>query len=271
VHVHACLGRLPAFHKYYTQNRRLQLASDLSPPADILGGYQAFVARLAGFFLLEDHVARCADVLPPGAQVPRRAGPARAGAPFGAAARACLRAPRRPRRCTARPRRWPGAPGGYARHAQTGPWRGARQADSGWELAAACLKTVLGNACEVVASARDMLAVKDFTLLVCSALGALPCAGRRRGARGGASAPRPPARRRCGAHQARTGAPAPRRRLRLSRGAAPGDAGRRARQVPRPALQRRGGAGAARARRALAAAPRRPPPAAHWPAAGPVR
>lgn len=36
----------------------------------------------------------------------------------------------------------------------------------------ACLKTVLGNACEVVTSARDMLAVKDFMLLVCSALGA---------------------------------------------------------------------------------------------------
>lgn len=67
--MHACLGRLPAFHEYYMQNRRLQLASDMAPPADFLGGYQAFVARLAGFFVLEERVARCADVLPPGAQV----------------------------------------------------------------------------------------------------------------------------------------------------------------------------------------------------------
>lgn len=48
----------------------------------------------------------------------------------------------------------------------------AMQADSGWESAVACLKTVLGNAWEVMTSARDMLAVKDFMLLVCAALGA---------------------------------------------------------------------------------------------------
>lgn len=48
----------------------------------------------------------------------------------------------------------------------------AAQADSGWETAVACLKTVLGNACGVMTSARDMLAVKDFMLLVCAALGA---------------------------------------------------------------------------------------------------
>ena len=58
-----------------------------------------------------------------------------------------------------------------ARNAEHGR-RVAGQADSGWESAVACLKTVLRNACEVMTSARDMLAVKDFMLLVCSALGA---------------------------------------------------------------------------------------------------
>lgn len=67
--MHSCLGRLPAFHEYYSRNRRLQLASDLAPPGDFAGGHVAFVARLAGFFVLEDRVARSADVLPPGAQV----------------------------------------------------------------------------------------------------------------------------------------------------------------------------------------------------------
>ncbi len=45
------------------------------------------------------------------------------------------------------------------------------QADAGWETAVAVLKTVLNIALDTVASPSVMLRLKDFVLLVCSALG----------------------------------------------------------------------------------------------------
>ena len=49
--------------------------------------------------------------------------------------------------------------------------RGVMQADAGWETAVAVLKTVLNIALDTVASPSVMLRLKDFVLLVCSALG----------------------------------------------------------------------------------------------------
>ena len=46
------------------------------------------------------------------------------------------------------------------------------QADAGWETAVAVLKTVLNIAFDTVSSPTAMLRMKDFVLLVCSALGA---------------------------------------------------------------------------------------------------
>jgi len=45
------------------------------------------------------------------------------------------------------------------------------QADAGWETAVAVLKTVLNIAFDTASSAAAMLRMKDFVLLVCSALG----------------------------------------------------------------------------------------------------
>ncbi len=67
--VHGCLGKLPEFQESYQRNRRLQLNSDLAPPAHFLEGYQDFIAQLTGFFIIEDRVQRrCADLCA-GAQV----------------------------------------------------------------------------------------------------------------------------------------------------------------------------------------------------------
>ena len=67
--MHGCLGKLPEFQESYQRNRRLQLNSDLAPPAHFLEGYQDFIAQLAGFFIIEDRVQRrCADLCA-GAQV----------------------------------------------------------------------------------------------------------------------------------------------------------------------------------------------------------
>jgi hypothetical protein len=67
--VHECLGQLPAFQEAYQRNRRLQLNSDLAPPAQFLDGYQAFIAQLTGFFVIEDRVQRRCPALSGGAQV----------------------------------------------------------------------------------------------------------------------------------------------------------------------------------------------------------
>ena len=61
--MHECLGRLREFRESYQRNRRLQLNSDLAPPASFLDGYQNFIAQLTGFFVIEDRVQRrCADL-----------------------------------------------------------------------------------------------------------------------------------------------------------------------------------------------------------------
>ena len=61
--VHDCLGKLPEFQESYQLNRRLQLNSDLAPPANFLEGYQDFIAQLTGFFIIEDRVQRrCPDL-----------------------------------------------------------------------------------------------------------------------------------------------------------------------------------------------------------------
>ncbi len=44
--MHAALGREEAFLEYYRDNRRQQLASDLSPPADFAKAYPAFIAQV---------------------------------------------------------------------------------------------------------------------------------------------------------------------------------------------------------------------------------
>ena len=67
--MHGCLGKLPEFQESYQRNRRLQLNSDLAPPAHFLEGYQDFIAQLTGFFIIEDRVQRrCVDLCA-GAQV----------------------------------------------------------------------------------------------------------------------------------------------------------------------------------------------------------
>ncbi|BDA50846.1 Exocyst complex component 6B [Coccomyxa sp. Obi] len=112
VQVHECLGKLQGFQESYQRNRRLQLNSDLAPPANFSEGYRPFVAQLAGFFIIEDRVQRRCHALCAGAQ-----------------------------------------------------------ADAGWETAVAVLKTVLNIAFDTTTSAGAMLRMKDFVLLVCSALG----------------------------------------------------------------------------------------------------
>ena len=67
--MHECLGSLGVFQEAYARNRRLQLNSDLAPPAHFLDGYQAFVGQLAGFFVIEDRVQRRCPALSGGAQV----------------------------------------------------------------------------------------------------------------------------------------------------------------------------------------------------------
>jgi hypothetical protein len=44
--VHAALGKEDAFLEYYRDNRRQQLASDLTPPADFAESYPAFIAQV---------------------------------------------------------------------------------------------------------------------------------------------------------------------------------------------------------------------------------
>ena len=69
VQVHQCLGLLGQFQESYQRNRRLQLNSDLAPPANFAEGYQPFIAQLTGFFIIEDRVQRRCEALCGGAQV----------------------------------------------------------------------------------------------------------------------------------------------------------------------------------------------------------
>ena len=46
IDLHARLGRMDHFLEYYRSNRRLQLNSDLLPPASFLDSYQDFIAQV---------------------------------------------------------------------------------------------------------------------------------------------------------------------------------------------------------------------------------
>lgn len=67
--MHECLGKLQSFQESYQRNRRLQLNSDLAPPANFSEGYRPFIAQLTGFFIIEDRVQRRCQALCAGAQV----------------------------------------------------------------------------------------------------------------------------------------------------------------------------------------------------------
>ena len=70
IQVHECLGRVATFQEYYQRNRQLQLASDLQVPPDFAAKPREWLARVAGFFLVEDHVQRTATALPASSQAP---------------------------------------------------------------------------------------------------------------------------------------------------------------------------------------------------------
>ena len=57
------------FQDYYQQNRRLQLTGDLAPPAKFAETYQAFIAQVAGFFVIEARVQHSAAALSGSSQV----------------------------------------------------------------------------------------------------------------------------------------------------------------------------------------------------------
>lgn len=46
LHLHVAMGRQPQFADYYRDNRRQQLASDLTPPANFIDAYQPFLAQV---------------------------------------------------------------------------------------------------------------------------------------------------------------------------------------------------------------------------------
>lgn len=64
-HIHGCLGIQEEFREYYYKNRLLQLSSDLqiSSSQHFLESYQAFLAQVAGYFIVEDRVLRTAGGL----------------------------------------------------------------------------------------------------------------------------------------------------------------------------------------------------------------
>lgn len=63
IYVHKRLGKMGQFREYYMEQRRLQIDSDLRPPANFLEVYQAYLAQVTGFFIVEDNVLRMADGL----------------------------------------------------------------------------------------------------------------------------------------------------------------------------------------------------------------
>ncbi|EPS70128.1 hypothetical protein M569_04633, partial [Genlisea aurea] len=64
-HIHNCLGIQDQFRQYYYKNRFLQLKSDLqiSSSHPFLESHQAFLAHIAGYFIVEDRVLRTASGL----------------------------------------------------------------------------------------------------------------------------------------------------------------------------------------------------------------
>ncbi|KAI3444289.1 hypothetical protein Pfo_000954 [Paulownia fortunei] len=64
-HMHSCLGIQEQFRNYYYKNRFLQLKSDLqiSSAQPFLESHLTFLARIAGYFIVEDRVLRTAGGL----------------------------------------------------------------------------------------------------------------------------------------------------------------------------------------------------------------
>ncbi|GIM11364.1 hypothetical protein Vretimale_14890 [Volvox reticuliferus] len=116
VHIHRCTGRMAVLRRYYLDQRRLQITTDLAPPGNFLESYQSYLAQVTGFFVVEDAVRTATPDLLSSDSV------------------ALL-----------------------------------------WDAAAGSLRAVLGRALEEAlgggAPASIMLLLKDFMLLVCSALG----------------------------------------------------------------------------------------------------
>ena len=63
IYVHNRLGKMAQFREYFLEQRRLQIDSDLRPPSSFLEVYQAYLAQVTGFFIVEDNVLRMADNL----------------------------------------------------------------------------------------------------------------------------------------------------------------------------------------------------------------
>ncbi|WIA33058.1 hypothetical protein OEZ86_006214 [Tetradesmus obliquus] len=63
VHVAKSLGCLDAFRQHYLDQRRLQVSADLQPPQDFLESHRAYLAQVAGFFVIESYVQRVTDGL----------------------------------------------------------------------------------------------------------------------------------------------------------------------------------------------------------------
>ena len=62
LHLHAAMGRQPHFADYYRDNRRQQLASDLTPPANFIEAYQPFLAQVRTECpFIHDLSAKCGD------------------------------------------------------------------------------------------------------------------------------------------------------------------------------------------------------------------
>lgn len=46
VHIHRCMGRMASMRRYYLDQRRLQITTDLAPPANFLEAYQSYLAQV---------------------------------------------------------------------------------------------------------------------------------------------------------------------------------------------------------------------------------
>jgi len=160
-HIHEVLGRSGRLRDYLAEQRRLQVAVDLAPPhAPFLEGYQAYLAQVVGFFVVEMEVQRLAPML---------ANPA-ATAYLWEGAAAQLQSVLEAQLCgphTAPPPQSAGS-GGGARPAPPPAPPHRTSTASGFIPG-------LGPSRDPAALAPALVLVKDFVLLVCDALEELGC------------------------------------------------------------------------------------------------
>ncbi len=134
-----CLGRMDDFLEYYQSNRRLQLNSDLTPPPNFIESYQKFIAQVGSMNVFGSacsHVSICSESYDEQKSVQ--------------------------------------VVGFFIvedRVQRAADMAVGLQLGAGWEAAVACLKATLESAFESMTSAESLIAVKDFVLLVCTALG----------------------------------------------------------------------------------------------------